>query len=165
MEQTNYTPIEILLVDDNEDDIILTTQALKKGKIKNNLHVAQDGVEALAFLRREGKFAAAVRPDMILSDLNMPRMNGHELLEKIKTDPLLAPIPVIILTTSRAEEDVVKTYAHHSNCFIPKPVSMEDFEKVIRTVEDFWFMIVRLPQEPSGRDAPEAAGRLRKEKQ
>ena len=165
MEQINYTPIEILLVEDNEDDVILTAQAFKKGKIKNNLHVAQDGVEALAFLRREGKFAAAVRPDIILLDLNLPRLNGHELLEKIKTDPLLAPIPVIILTTSRAEEDVVKTYAHHSNCFISKPVTMEDFEKVIRTVEEFWFLIVRLPQEQHGRAAPEAAVRPREENQ
>jgi len=145
MEQPDYTPIEILLVEDNEDDVILTTLAFKRGKVSNNIHVAMDGVEALAFLRREGKYAAAPRPDIILLDLNLPRMNGHELLEKIKTDPLFKAIPVIILTTSKAEDDIVKTYEHHSNCFISKPVVMEDFDKVIMTLEDFWFQIVRLP--------------------
>lgn len=156
MEQVNYTPIEILLVEDNEDDVILTAQAFKKGKVGNHLNVAPDGVEALAFLRREGKYASAPRPDIILLDLNLPRMNGHELLKIIKTDPLFARIPVIILTTSKSEEDMLKTYEHHSNCFISKPVTMEDFEKVIRTVEEFWFVIVRLPQGKRESPAPEA---------
>ena len=159
MKQVNYTPIEILLVEDNEDDVILTTEAFKRGKVRNNIHVTKDGVEALAFLRREGKYAAAPRPDIILLDLNLPRMDGHELLKIVKSDPLLASIPVIILTTSKSEEDVIKTYEHHSNCFISKPVTMEDFEKVIKTVEDFWFLIVRLPQAENEKRTP---GDLRK---
>lgn len=154
MKQVNYTPIEILLVEDNEDDVILTTEAFKRGKVKNNIHVAQDGVEALAFLRREGKYSAAPRPDIILLDLNLPRIDGHELLKITKSDPRFASIPVIILTTSKSEEDVIKSYEHHSNCFISKPVTMEDFEKVIKTVEDFWFLIVRLPQEKNERSDP-----------
>ncbi len=147
MEHIDYTPIEILLVEDNEDDVLLTTHAFKKGKVSNNLHVVTDGVEALAFLKREGKYAAAPRPDIILLDLNLPRMNGHELLKIIKSNPLFAAIPVIILTTSKADEDVLKAYKNHSNCFISKPIMMEEFEKVIRMLEDFWFVIVRLPQE------------------
>ena len=150
MEQVNFTPIEILLAEDNKDDAFLTAHAFEKGRVKNKLHVVPDGVEALAFLRREGKYAAAPRPDIILLDLNLPRMSGHELLKKIKNDPLFAAIPVIILTTSKAEADVLQTYKNHSNCFITKPVTMEDFEKVIRTVEEFWFLIVRLPQERGG---------------
>ena len=146
MKRLNCTPIEILLVEDNEDDVILTSRAFKTGKVVNNLSVASDGVEALAFLRREGKYAAAPRPDIILLDLNLPRMNGHELLETIKSDPLFAAIPVVILTTSKSEDDIIKTYKNHSNCFISKPVTMEEFTKVIRKVEEFWFLIVRLPQ-------------------
>lgn len=146
MEQTDYTPIEILLVEDNEDDVILTAQAFKKGKVKNNMRVVGDGVEALAYLRREGRYAVAPRPDIILLDLNLPRMDGHELLTKIKSDEDLKTIPVVILTTSSAEDDVMRAYRAHTNCFISKPVAMEDFEKVIRTIEDFWFMIVRLPR-------------------
>lgn len=146
MDGSNYTPIELLLVEDNEDDVILTTAAFRKGKVRNNLHVSPDGVEALAFLRQEGKYASAPRPDIILLDLNLPRMDGHELLKIIKADPKLSAIPVIILTTSKAEADVLKSYKLQSNCFVSKPVIMEDFEKVIRSLEDFWFLIVRLPQ-------------------
>lgn len=159
MKPVNYTPIEILLVEDNEDDVILTTQAFKRGKVSNNLHVAADGVEALAFLHKEGRYAGAPRPDIILLDLNLPRMDGHELLKIVKADPLFSSIPVVILTTSKAEEDVIKTYKHHSNCFISKPVTMEEFDQVIRTLEDFWFVIVRLPQGKSGKNAPGAPGR------
>ncbi len=162
MEQVNYTPIEILLIEDNEDDVLLTTHAFKKGKVSNNIHVAPDGVEALAFLKREGKYAAAPRSDIILLDLNLPRMNGHELLKVIKSDPLFAAIPVIILTTSKADEDVLKAYKNHSNCFISKPVIMEDFEKVIRMLENFWFMIVRLPQEKDGKSSAEAGSSQQK---
>ncbi len=161
MEPVNFTPIEILLVEDNEDDVILTSQAFKRGKVSNNIHVAGDGVEALAFLRREGRYAAVPRPDIILLDLNLPRMDGHELLKIIKSDPLFASIPVVILTTSKAEEDVLRTYENHSNCFISKPVTMEEFDRVIRTLEDFWFVIVRLPQKKEERRGPEAGGKLR----
>lgn len=159
MEPVNYTPIEILLVEDNEDDVILTTQAFKRGKVSNNLHVAADGVEALAFLHKEGRYAASPRPDIILLDLNLPRMDGHEFLKIVKADPLFSSIPVVILTTSKAEEDVIKSYEHHSNCFVSKPVTMEEFDQVIRTLEDFWFVIVRLPQEKVGKNAPGAPGR------
>lgn len=155
----NCTPIEILLVEDNDDDVFLTVQAFKKGKVRNNVHVAGDGVEGLAFLRREGRYAQAPRPDIILLDLNLPRMDGHELLKRIKSDPEFKAIPVVILTTSKADDDVLKAYRQHSNCFISKPVVMEDFEKVIRTIEDFWFMIVRLPpksQGEAGRDSSDS---------
>lgn len=145
MEQRNLAPIEILLVEDNPDDVALTTRSFKKARMQNRVSVAGDGVEALEFLHREGKFADAPRPDIILLDLNLPRMNGHELLEKIKGDQELKDIPVIILTTSKSEEDIVGTYKLHSNCFITKPVLMDDFERVIKTIQDFWFVIVKLP--------------------
>ncbi|OGR74945.1 MAG: response regulator [Elusimicrobia bacterium GWC2_64_44] len=145
MEQRNLAPIEILLVEDNPDDVALTVRSFKKARMQNRVSVAGDGVEALAFLRREGKYSAVPRPDIILLDLNLPRMNGHELLEIIKSDPELKDIPVIILTTSKAEEDITGTYKLHSNCFITKPVLMEDFDRVIRTIQDFWFVIVKLP--------------------
>lgn len=154
MKNTNYTPIEILLVEDNEDDVVLTTAAFKKGKVSNNMNVVGDGVEALAFLRREGQFSAAPRPDIILLDLDLPRMDGHELLKIIKDDPEFSAIPVVILTTSKAEEDIIKSYKSHSNCFVTKPVLMEDFERVIRTLEDFWFLIVRLPQPEDEKRTP-----------
>ncbi|HCC47912.1 MAG TPA: response regulator [Elusimicrobia bacterium] len=145
MEQRSLAPIEILLVEDNPDDVALTVRSFKKARMQNRISVAEDGVEGLAFLRREGKYADAPRPDIILLDLNLPRMNGHELLEIIKTDPALKDIPVIILTTSKSEEDVLSTYKLHSNCFITKPVLMEDFDRVIRTIQDFWFVVVKLP--------------------
>lgn len=145
MEQRNLAPIEILLVEDNPDDVALTVRSFKKARMQNRVSVAGDGVEALAFLRREGQYAEAPRPDIILLDLNLPKMNGHELLEKIKTDPGLSNIPVIILTTSKSDEDILSTYKLHSNCFITKPVLMEDFDRVIRTLQDFWFVIVKLP--------------------
>lgn len=145
MDYSCINPIEILLVEDNPDDVALTTRSFKKAKMQNRVSVAGDGVEALAFLRKEGRYAASPRPDIILLDLNLPRMNGHELLEIIKGDPALADIPVIILTTSKSDEDVVSTYKNKANCFISKPVLMEEFDKVIRTIQDFWFVIVKLP--------------------
>lgn len=148
MEKTHLAPIEILLVEDNPDDVELTVRSFKKARMQNRVSVAGDGVEALAFLRREGKHAGAPRPDIILLDLNLPRMNGREVLEQIKKDPSLSDIPVIILTTSKAEEDILGTYKLHSNCFITKPVLMEDFDRVIRTIQDFWFVIVKLPPKP-----------------
>lgn len=145
MEQRDFAPIEILLVEDNPDDVTLTERSFRKARMRNRVSVCGDGVEALAFLRREGKYAGAPRPDIILLDLNLPRMNGKELLEKVKGDPALGDIPVIILTTSMSEEDILNTYKRHANCFITKPVMMEDFDRVIRTIQDFWFMIVKLP--------------------
>lgn len=146
MENTTVKPIEILLVEDNPGDVRLTREALKEGKVLNNLHVAMDGVEALAFLQREGQeYADAVRPDIILLDLNLPRKDGRELLAEIKIDPDLRRIPVVVLTTSKAEEDILKTYDLHANCYITKPVDLDQFLTVVKSVEEFWFTIVKLP--------------------
>lgn len=141
-------PIEILLVEDNEGDVRLTKEALKEGKVKNNLQVAYDGYEALEYLKREGEYRDRVIPDLILLDLNLPRMDGRELLEKIKEDSDLRRIPVVILTTSKAEEDIVRTYDLHANCYITKPVDLEKFIEVVKSIEDFWMTIVKLP--PNG---------------
>ena len=136
---------EILLVEDNPGDVRLTREALKEGKVLNHLNVVDDGVEALAFLRREDKYANAVRPDLILLDLNLPKKDGREVLAEIKADVGLKKIPVVILTTSAAEQDVLKTYDLHANCYITKPVDLEQFIKIVRLIEDFWFTIARLP--------------------
>lgn len=138
-------PIEILLVEDNAGDIRLTQEALKEGKVANRLSVARDGVDALSFLRREGAFADAPRPDIILLDLNMPRKSGREVLEEVKADPELRRIPIVVLTTSEADEDVVRSYDLHANCYIKKPVDFDQFIRVIRSIEDFWLAVVRLP--------------------
>jgi chemotaxis family two-component system response regulator Rcp1 len=138
-------PIEILLVEDNPADVRLTVEALKEEKIYNNLHVVTDGVEAIAFLRREGKYAKAVRPDLIFLDLNLPRKDGREVLKEIKSDDNLKAIPVVVLTVSKSEEDIVKSYKLHANCYITKPVDLNQFMKVIRSVQDFWLTIVKLP--------------------
>ena len=138
-------PIEILLVEDNPGDVRLTTEALAEAKVQNQLAVARDGVEALQYLRREGPFEKVPRPDIILLDLNMPRMDGREVLEEIKKDPSLSAIPVVVLTTSEAEEDVLRSYQLHASCYITKPVDLEQFLKVVRSVEDFWLTVVRLP--------------------
>jgi two-component system, chemotaxis family, response regulator Rcp1 len=141
-------PLEILLVEDNPGDVRLTVEGLKEGKLRNNLHVARDGVEAMAFLRREGEYADAVRPDLILLDLNLPRMDGREVLTAIKSDASLKTIPVVILTTSRAEQDVLRSYELQANCYITKPVDLEQFITVVKAIEDFWFTIVTLPHHP-----------------
>jgi CheY-like chemotaxis protein len=138
-------PIEILLVEDNLGDVRLTEEALKESKLLLNVHVVGDGVEALAFLKREGNFSDAPHPDLIFLDLNLPRMDGHEFLSIIKDDPDFRRIPVVILTVSKSEEDVFKTYDQHANCYITKPVNMDQFEKVVKSVKDFWFTIVKLP--------------------
>ena len=138
-------PIEILLVEDNPGDVRLTIEGLNEGKVRNNLHVAKDGVEALNFLRREGQFTEAVRPDLILLDLNLPRKDGREVLSEIKADPELKTIPVVVLTTSRAEQDVLNSYQLQANCYITKPVDLEQFITVVRSIEDFWLTIVTLP--------------------
>ena len=140
-------PIDILMVEDSIDDIEITIEALKSTKINNNLISVRDGIEAMALLRREGEFADAVRPDLILLDLNMPRMDGRQVLEQIKSDPDLQKIPVVVLTTSEAEEDVLKAYELHANCYITKPVGIDQFIKVVQSIEDFWFSVVRLPRE------------------
>ena len=138
-------PIEILLVEDNPGDVRLTIEALKEGKVRNRLSVARDGVEALAFLRREGPHATAARPDLILLDLNLPRKDGREVLGEIKDDAQLRRIPVVVLTTSKAEEDILRTYDLHANCYINKPVDLEQFISVVRSIDDFWLSVVRLP--------------------
>jgi CheY-like chemotaxis protein len=138
-------PIEILLVEDNPGDVRLTIEALKEGKVRNNLSVARDGVEAISFLRREGSFAESSRPDLILLDLNLPKKDGREVLADIKNDPVLRRIPVVVLTTSKAEEDILRTYDLHANCYITKPVDLEQFISVVRSIDDFWLSVVRLP--------------------
>ena len=138
-------PIEVLLVEDNPGDVRLTAEALQEGKVWNRLSVAPDGVEALAFLRRLGTYAAAPRPDVILLDLNLPKRDGREVLAEIKNDPKLRVIPVVVLTTSKAEEDIVRTYDLHANCYITKPVDLDQFLRVVTAIEDFWLCIVKLP--------------------
>jgi two-component system, chemotaxis family, response regulator Rcp1 len=138
------TPIEILLVEDNPGDVRLTKEALKDAKVRNNLRVAMDGVEALAFLRKQGKHAAAPRPDLILLDLNLPKKNGREVLEEIKQDSALQHIPVVILTTSQAEQDVLESYRLRANAYVTKPVDLEQFLKVVGSIEEFWLEIVKL---------------------
>jgi len=141
-------PVEILLVEDNPGDVRLTREALREGKVHNNLHVAKDGVEALAFLRKEGdEYAGAVRPDLILLDLNLPRKDGREVLEEIKADPSLRHIPVVVLTSSEAEQDIVRAYDLHANCYVSKPVDLDQFITVVQSIENFWFTIVKLPPE------------------
>jgi two-component system, chemotaxis family, response regulator Rcp1 len=138
-------PIEILLVEDNPGDARLTEEALKEGKVRNNLHIARDGVEAMAFLRREGKHKDEPRPDLVLLDLNLPRKDGREVLAEMKEHPELKLIPVVVLTTSEAEQDVLRTYELCANCYITKPVDLEKFMTIVRGIEDFWLTIVRLP--------------------
>ncbi|HET6763937.1 MAG TPA: response regulator [Longimicrobiaceae bacterium] len=140
-------PVEILLVEDNPGDVRLTREALAEGKVRNNLHVAVDGVKALEFLRREGEHAGSVRPDLVLLDLNLPRMDGRQVLAEIKADPRLRHIPVVILTSSEAESDIARAYDLHANCYITKPVDLDQFIHVVRSIEDFWFSIVKLPPE------------------
>ncbi|NQE46412.1 putative methanogenesis regulatory protein FilR2 [ANME-1 cluster archaeon GoMg2] len=138
-------PIEILLVEDNPGDVRLTQESLTDGKVRNNMQVVEDGVEAVAFLRREGKYANASRPDLILLDLNLPKKDGREVLAEIKEDDKLKRIPVVVLTTSKAEEDIFKAYDQHANCYITKPVDLDQFIAVVRSIENFWFTIVKLP--------------------
>ena len=137
-------PIEILLVEDNPGDIRLTKEALKDARVGNNLHVTMDGVEALAFLRKQGKHASAPRPDLILLDLNLPKKNGREVLEEIKAEDALRHIPVVILTTSQAEQDVVESYRLQANAYVTKPVDLDQFLKVVSSIEQFWLEIVKL---------------------
>ena len=145
MIESAMQPIEILLVEDNEGDVELTREALAEAKVRNHLHVAEDGVAALRFLRREDPHGSAPRPDLILLDLNLPLMDGREVLAEVKSDPQLRKIPVVVLTTSQAEEDIVRSYDLHANCYITKPVDFEQFMRVVRSVHDFWVTVVKLP--------------------
>jgi chemotaxis family two-component system response regulator Rcp1 len=138
-------PIEILMVEDNPGDVRLTVEALKEGKVRNNFHTAEDGVEALAYLRQEGRYARNPRPDLILLDLNLPKKSGREVLAEIKEDPELRRIPVVILTVSQAEQDIVKSYNLHANCYITKPVDLDQFLEVVKSIENFWLTVVKLP--------------------
>ena len=145
----NGTSFEILLVEDSIGDIRLTREALKDAKVHVHLNVASDGVEAMAFLRREGQYSDAPRPDLILLDLNLPKKDGREVLNDIKENPELKSIPVVILTTSAADEDVMQSYKSHANCYITKPVDLEGFLKVVQSIDAFWLSIVKLPNEAS----------------
>lgn len=138
-------PIEILLVEDNPGDVRLTVEALKEGKVLNNLSVVRDGVDALAFLRREEKYVDAPHPDLILLDLNLPKKSGLEVLKEIKEDPKFRRIPIVILTVSKDEEDILKSYDRHANCYITKPVDLDQFMNIVKSIEDFWLTIVKLP--------------------
>jgi len=138
-------PVDILLVEDNAGDVRLTREVLRDSKVRNNLIVASNGEEALACLRKQGKFKDTIRPDLILLDLNLPKKDGREVLAEIKDDADLKRIPVVILTTSKAEEDILRTYNLHANCYVTKPVDLEQFVKVVKSLEDFWLAIVKLP--------------------
>ena len=140
--------VEILLVEDSPGDVRLTIEALKEAKVSNRLSVVGDGVEAMEYLRRQGKYAHAARPDVVLLDLNLPRKDGRKVLAEMKEDPDLKVIPVVVLTTSRAEEDVLKAYEHHANCYITKPVDFQQFLHVVQSIENFWLSVVRLPPKP-----------------
>jgi chemotaxis family two-component system response regulator Rcp1 len=146
---TGMKAFEILLVEDSPGDVRLTREALKDAKVYINLHVASDGIEAMAFLNREGEYADAPRPDLILLDLNLPRKDGRQVLEEIKESPSLKRIPVVILTTSSSDEDVMRSYQFHANCYISKPVDLDGFLKVVRSIDNFWLSIVKLPHEPT----------------
>ncbi len=145
--QSISKPAEILLIEDNPGDVRLTQECFKESKISNNLSVVMDGQEAIDFLQRKGKFADAPRPDLILLDLNLPRKDGRELLAEIKADPDLRRIPIVVLTISKAEQDILKTYDLHANCFITKPIDLNQFAVIVKSIEDFWLTIVKLPCE------------------
>ena len=138
-------PIEVLLVEDDEGDVLMTREALEEGKVLNRLNVVGDGVEAVSYLRRDGDYSDAVRPDLVLLDLNLPKRDGRQVLEEIKDDPDLRRIPIVVLTTSEAEEDVLRSYDLHANAYVTKPVDFERFVEVIRQIDEFFISVVRLP--------------------
>ena len=140
-------PIEVLLVEDSPGDVHLTRVALEEGKVSNNLHVVGDGVEALRFVRREGQYADAPTPDLLLLDLNLPKKDGREVLSELKADPQLRTIPVVVLTTSKAEEDVLRSYELQAACYVTKPVDLDQFLGVVKAIENFWLSVVTLPGE------------------
>lgn len=138
-------PIDILMVEDNLGDVRLTKESLNNAKVRNRLSVVGDGVEAIRYLRREGPYSEAARPDLILLDLNLPKKSGHEILKEIKQDSSLKRIPVVVMTSSPAEEDIIKSYDLHANCYVTKPVDFVQFNKIVKSVEDFWMSVVKLP--------------------
>ncbi len=144
-EMPDYRPIEILLVEDNPGDVRLIREGLKDAKVHNRISVVGDGVDALAFLRREGKYSEAPQPDLILLDLNLPKMNGREVLSVIKHDEALHNIPVVVVTSSEADQDIVESYNLHANCYVTKPVDLEQFFSIVKAIRDFWLVIVKLP--------------------
>jgi chemotaxis family two-component system response regulator Rcp1 len=144
---TDAAPIEVLLVEDSPGDVRLTQEAFKDAKVHLNLHVATDGAKAMAFLQREGEHANAPRPDLILLDLNLPKKDGREVLAEIKESPTLKSIPVVVLTTSSSEADILRSYELHANCYITKPVGLEGFLTVVRSIDNFWLSVVKLPRE------------------
>ena len=146
---TDAAPIEVLLVEDSPGDVRLTREAFKDAKVHINLHVASDGAKAMAFLKREGEYGCSPRPDLILLDLNLPKKDGREVLAEIKEDPTLRTIPVVVLTTSSSEADVLRSYQLHANCYITKPVGLEGFLTVVKSIDSFWLSVVRLPRETS----------------
>ncbi len=150
MSRVGLMPVEILLVEDSAADVRLTKEALKEAKVHNRLNVVEDGVKAMEFLLRKGAYTDAPRPDLILLDLNLPRKDGREVLAEIKASDRLKQIPVVVLTTSLAEEDIIRAYDLHANCYITKPVDFEQFMKVVQTIEDFWLTVVRLPPNGNG---------------
>lgn len=145
MTASGLVPIEILLVEDSPTDALLTREALEFSRVLNTIHHVTDGVAALAFLRQLGPYADKPRPGLVLLDLNLPKLNGHEVLAEIKGDPRLKAIPVVILTTSKTDEDIAKSYGLHANCFVSKPVDFDDFAQVVRSISEYWFSIVTLP--------------------
>ena len=142
---SQISPIEILLVEDNPGDVILTQEAFSAAKIWNNIHTAKDGEEALSYLKQTSGFENAVKPDLILLDLNLPKVDGREVLDKVKSDDDLCHIPIVVLTSSEAEQDILKTYEMHANSYIVKPINLEQFANVINAIENFWFTVVALP--------------------
>jgi chemotaxis family two-component system response regulator Rcp1 len=140
-------PMEVLLVEDSPGDVRLTREALKDAKVHINLHIASDGIEAMAFLKREGHYVTVPRPDLILLDLNLPKKDGREVLEEIKRNPVLKSIPVVILTTSASEADILRSYLLHANCYITKPVDLKGFLDVVKSIDNFWLSVVKLPRE------------------
>ena len=139
-------PIEVLLVEDDPGDVLLTTEAFEHNKVRNNLHVVNDGEQAMAFLRREDKYAGSPRPDLVLLDLNLPRKDGREVLEEIKADEELRSVPVVVLTTSEADEDILRSYHLHANAYVTKPVDFDQFIRVVRQIDDFFVTVVKLPR-------------------
>jgi CheY-like chemotaxis protein len=142
---TGLQPIEVLLVEDSVDEAQLTMEALKEGRVRNRVHWVEDGEEAMAFLRRQGRYAGVPRPDLVLLDLRLPRMSGQEVLAEIKQHPQWRRIPVVIMTSSDDEKDILGAYDHHANCYVTKPMDMDKFLEAVRSIEDFWLTVVRLP--------------------
>ena len=143
--QAAVRPITVLMVEDDPDDVYLTQEALRSGRLQITMQVVSDGASAMQYLRGEQEYAGSRRPDLVLLDLNLPRMDGREVLAALKEDPELSDIPVVILTTSEAEEDITSSYRHHANCYISKPVGIDKFRSVVASIESFWFTVVKLP--------------------